>query len=81
MQVVDKVNDDAWGLSAALPVGVEPRSLNPDESSSAVAKLALVVGLSAGGEERRTRRSGAGASCVKYMRVLYLSFVRNGEHR
>lgn len=49
-QVVDKVDDDAWGLSAALPVGVEASSLNADSDASAATKLGLVIGLCAGGE-------------------------------
>lgn len=44
------MDDDAWGLSAALPVGVEAASLNPDSDSSAATKLGLVIGLCAGGE-------------------------------
>lgn len=56
-QVVDKIDDDAWGLSAALPVGVEVSSINPDSDSSAETKLGLVIGLCAGGE--RCKRKGS----------------------
>ncbi|CAM9760076.1 unnamed protein product [Scytosiphon promiscuus] len=47
--VVDTKDDDAWGLSAALPVGVEAASQGTDSDSSAATKLALVIGLCAGG--------------------------------
>ncbi|CAN0497763.1 unnamed protein product [Ectocarpus sp. 12 AP-2014] len=47
--VVDKVNDDAWGLSVELPVGVAAASVDTESDSSAATKLALVIGLSAGG--------------------------------
>ena len=55
-QVVDKVDDDAWGLSAALPVGVEASSLNADSDASAATKLGLVIGLCAGGEREKRAR-------------------------
>lgn len=49
--MVDKIDDDAWGLSAALPVGVEAASTTTAGSdSSAATKLGLVIGLCAGGE-------------------------------
>ncbi|CAM9746129.1 unnamed protein product, partial [Hapterophycus canaliculatus] len=47
--VVDMQDDDAWGLSAALPVGVEAASRSTESDSSAATKLALVIGLCAGG--------------------------------
>lgn len=50
LQVVDHIDDDSWGLSAALPVGVEASSVNTDSDSSAATKLGLVIGLCAGGE-------------------------------
>lgn len=49
-QVVDKVNDDAWGLSATLPVGVAATSSGTDGSTAAT-KLGLVIGLCAGGKK------------------------------
>lgn len=49
------MDDDAWGLSAALPVGVEAASRSTgDSDSSSATKLGLVIGLCAGGEGRQT---------------------------
>lgn len=49
-QVVDRDDDDAWGLSVALPVGVAAASREGGSSgTSAVWKLALVIGVCAGG--------------------------------
>lgn len=49
--MVDKVDDDAWGLSAELPVGVAASSTEgSDSESSSASKLGLVIGLAAGGE-------------------------------
>ncbi|CAM9601668.1 unnamed protein product [Pylaiella littoralis] len=47
--VVDKADDDAWGLSSALPVGVAPSSVGTGDTTDTAKKLALVIGLSAGG--------------------------------
>lgn len=53
LQVVDRADDDAWGLSSALPIGVEVvAAAEPTSESLSASKLALVIGLCAGGEAR-----------------------------
>ncbi|CAN0398519.1 unnamed protein product, partial [Laminaria digitata] len=48
--VVDRADDDAWGLSSALPIGVEVVAVaEPTSESLSASKLALVIGLCAGG--------------------------------
>lgn len=48
--VVDRADDDAWGLSSALPIGVEVvAAAEPTSESLSASKLALVIGLCAGG--------------------------------
>lgn len=52
LQVVDRADDDAWGLSSALPIGVEVVAVaEPTSESLSASKLALVIGLCTGGEE------------------------------
>lgn len=48
--MVDKIDDDAWGLSATLPVGVNAAGTSTEDSAAAATKLGLVIGLCAGGE-------------------------------
>eukprot|EP00904_Undaria_pinnatifida_P012917 jgi/Undpi1/8756/HiC_scaffold_25.g11218.m1 len=48
--VVDRADDDAWGLSSALPIGVEVAAASgPSSESLSASKLALVIGLCVGG--------------------------------
>lgn len=47
--MVDKIDDDAWGLSNALPIGVAVASSGSGSGSTSATKLGLVIAFSVAG--------------------------------